>query len=80
MALYDHERRVAQDYIHDAPNNDNTRSAFSGFATAAFIFVIGLLLIVFAVAPSQDPTGGITRSPAPTTTTAPTNAPAPATK
>jgi len=77
MAVHDHHR-TPRDYTHDARTDD-------GAGTKSIAFLIGLALVgfiiyIFLAIPSQDPTGGITRSSPPTTTTAPTSPPAPATK
>lgn len=69
MAVHDQERPSARDHIRDAGNDDSTAGV-----TAKWIGVIvGVLLLgvilLMVVAPSQDPTGGITRSPAETAPT-----------
>jgi len=71
MAIHDHERHAARDYMHDARNNDDdvAQPVLKWVGVAGFIFLLGFILFIFLAAPSQDPTGGTTRSP--TTTTVP---------
>ena len=79
MAIHDHDRRTPRDYMHDA----RSRYSDANTGTKSIGLLIGLALLGFIAymllaTPSQDPTGGITRS-TPTTTApapgAPTTAP-----
>jgi len=65
MAVHDHDRRTARDYIHT--RYEDTGSGFNWVGVAAFLFLIGFVLFIFLAAPSRDPTGGITRSSSTTT-------------
>ena len=73
MALQDYDtpteplHRRQRNSIDDARNYDNAGSVLKWVGIGAFLFLLGLVLFIFVAAPSQDPTGGITRSPATTT-------------
>jgi len=77
MAIHDHERRTAQDYMRDARSSyEDTGSGVKWVGLIVGLFLLGIILFMFLAAPSQDPTGGITRQ-APTTTVPQSPTPSP---
>jgi hypothetical protein len=72
--MHDHDR-TPRDFIRDTRTDEGT----GGKSIAFFIglALIGFIIYVILATPSQDPTGGITRSAPPPPTSAPQNAPVP---
>jgi len=71
MAIYDDERRSARDYMQEARmrSRQDGGSAAGWIGATVFLLLIGFVFVLFLAAPSQDPTDGITRSPAETAPT-----------
>ena len=72
MALQDYDTPTEPLYRRQRNSRDDARDSDAGsvlkwVGIGAFLFLLGLVLFIFVAAPSQDPTGGITRSPATTT-------------
>lgn len=77
MAVPDEEHRSAPDYMREArTNREYDGAGFRWIGALGLLLLIGFILFLFLAAPSQDPTGGKTISPAETApTTAPTTQP-----
>jgi hypothetical protein len=77
MAIHDHERPIARDYMWDArTNRASDGSGFGWIGAVVFLLLLVFVFFLFLAAPSQDPTGGKTVSPSETAlTTAPARQP-----